>query len=67
MQISSFQMEKLRKIERNHLRKATGLYKNKRANKYINSQKLYETAKIDRKLTTNNTKFIEKNQGKKPE
>lgn len=63
MQISSHQMEPIRKIERSILRKATGIYRNPITKKYVNSKILYETAKInriDRKMIGNNLKFIEK-------
>lgn len=63
MQISSHQMERIRKTERWFLRKATGIYKNKTTHKYINSKTLYENAninRIDRKLIETNVKFIEK-------
>lgn len=56
-------MELIRKIERNILRKATGIYKNRITKKYKNSKILYEKAKtnqIDRKLIENNLKTIEK-------
>lgn len=63
MQISSHQMELIRKIERSILRKATGIYKSRLTKKFVNSKILYETAKtnrIDRKMIENNLKFIEK-------
>ena len=63
MQISSNQMEKLRKIERWFLRKITGLYKEKTTKKYINSKILYEESQINRldhTMIKNNLKFINK-------
>lgn len=69
LQITSHQMEKLRRIERKYLRKATGIYKDNTTKKYINSKTLYEIAKvdrIDRKLVSNSIKFINKVKEKNP-
>lgn len=63
MQISSNQIEKLRRIERWYLRKITGLYKNNTAQRFINSATLYKTAQIERldhEMIKRNLKFIEK-------
>lgn len=63
MQISSNQMEKIRRVERSILRKATGIYKNITTKKYVNSKTLYQKSKInriDRKLIETNLKFIER-------
>lgn len=63
MQVSSHQMELIRKIERQILRKATGISRNPITKKYVNSKTLYENSKtnrIDRKLIENNLKFVEK-------
>lgn len=63
MQISSHQMERLRKSERWFLRKITGLYKNNKTKKYINSEILYNESKvnrIDQELIRNNLKLINK-------
>lgn len=61
--VSSYQMEQLRKKERFFLRKCCNIYKNFITKKYINSQKLYNEARInriDRELVKSNIKFVEK-------
>lgn len=63
MQISSHQMERLRKEERWFLRKITGLYRENTTQKYINSKRLYDETKInriDQELIRNNIKTITK-------
>lgn len=63
MQTSSHQMERIRKTERWFLRKITGLYKDNRTKKYINSEILYNESninRIDQKLIRNNLKTINK-------
>lgn len=63
MQISSHQMERLRKTERWFLRKITGLYKDIKTKKFINSTRLYNEAninRIDQELIRNNLRTIHK-------
>lgn len=63
MQLSSNQMEKLRRIERWYLRKITGMYRDEKTNKFINSKKLHDKSQIDRldhTLMKSNLKFINK-------
>lgn len=61
MQISSHQMERIRKIERWFLRKITKLYRDNTTKKFINSKQLYTETKInriDQELIRNNIKTI---------
>lgn len=63
LQISSHQMERLRKTERWFLRKITGLNRNNMTNKYINSKQLYDETginRIDQELIKHNIKTIQK-------
>lgn len=63
MQVSSNQIERLRRAERWFLRKITGLHRNKTTKKYHNSTRLYTETKInrfDQELIKNNLKFINK-------
>lgn len=63
MQMSSYQMERLRRAERWFLRKITGVYKDNTTKKYINSKQLYREARInriDQELIRNNIKTINK-------
>lgn len=60
--VSSYQFERLRRLERSFLRKITNIYRNKHNNKYVNSKKLYIESKIDRidrESIKANLKFIE--------
>lgn len=58
--LSSYQMERLRRLERKILRKCCNMYR-KPNKKYVNSRTLYKTAKInriDREIVRKNIKFV---------
>lgn len=61
--ISSYQVELIRKKERQFLRKCCNIFRKENSVKYVNSKKLYEEAKInriDKEIIKNNIKFLEK-------
>lgn len=63
LQISSHQMERMRKIERWFLRKITGLNRSNTTNRYINSKHLYIKSginRLDQELVKHNVKTIQK-------
>lgn len=63
LNLSSHQMERLRKTERWFLRYCSGLFRDELSRKYISSKRLYEetkTNRIDRKLVESSIDFVNK-------